>query len=86
MQNVVANGAGDAKPDYTDLVAKAGDSAALVDEINVVLAAGQLGSATVTAIRAAVDSVATTATNAAINRVGIALLLTLASPDFLTLR
>ena len=29
---------------------------------------------------------ASTATNAAINRVGIALLLTLASPDFLTLR
>ncbi|WP_249340735.1 DUF1800 family protein [Sphingomonas sp. 2SG] len=86
MQSLVANGAGDAKPDYTDLVAKAGDSAALVDEINLVLAAGQLGSATVTAIRAAVDSVATTATNAAINRVGIALLLTLASPDFLTLR
>jgi uncharacterized protein (DUF1800 family) len=86
MQSLVANGAGDAKPDYTDLVAKAGDSAALVDEINVVLAAGQLGSATVTAIRAAVDSVATTATNAAINRVGIALLLTLASTDFLTLR
>ncbi|MGU3315054.1 DUF1800 family protein [Sphingomonas sp. M6A6_1c] len=86
MQNLVANGAGDAKPDYTDLVAKAGDSAALVDEINLVLAAGQLGSATVTAIRTSVDSVATTATNGPINRVGIALLLTLASPDFLTLR
>jgi uncharacterized protein (DUF1800 family) len=88
MQTLVANGAGDAKPDYTDLLAKAGDSAALVDEVNVVLAAGQLGSATVAAIRAAVDSVAMTptASNAAINRVGIALLLTLASPDFLTLR
>lgn len=88
MQNLVANGAGDAKPDYTDLLAKAGDSAALVDEVNIVLAAGQLGSATVAAIRAAVDSVAVTPTapNATINRVGIALLLTLASPDSLTLR
>ena len=74
------------KPDYSDLTAKASDSAALVDEINVVLAAGQLSSATITAIRAAVDSVVTTATNAATNRVGIALLLTLASPDFLTQR
>lgn len=86
MQGLVANGTGDMKPDYSDLTAKASDSAALVDEINVVLAAGQLSSATITAIRAAVDSVATTATNAATNRVGIALLLTLASPDFLTQR
>ena len=86
MQSIVANGAGDAKPDYTAILAKAGDSAALVDEVNLVLAAGQLSAATVTAIRAAVDSVATTATNAAINRVGIAILLTLASPDYLTLK
>ncbi len=86
MQALVANGAGDTKPDYADLVAKAADSAALVDEVNLVLAAGQLSAATVTAIRAAVDSVAATATNGPINRVGIAILLTLASPDFLTLR
>lgn len=86
MQGLIANGAGDAKPDYADLIAKAGDSAALVDEINTVLAAGQLGTATVSAIRAAVDSVAATATDGPINRVGIALLLTLASPEFLTLR
>ncbi|GAA0679377.1 uncharacterized protein (DUF1800 family) [Sphingomonas insulae] len=86
MQGLVANGAGDTKPDYTDLVARASDSAALVDEVNLVLAAGQLGAATVTAIRAAVDSIAATATNGPINRVGIALLLTLASPEFLTLR
>ena len=86
MQGLVANGTGDTKPDYTDLIAKASDSAALVDEISLVLAAGQLSSATVTAIRAAVDSMAATATNGPINRVGIALLLTLASPDFLTQR
>ena len=86
MQGLVANGTGDTKADYTDILTKAGDSAALVDEINLVLAAGQLSAATVTAIRAAVDSVATTATNGPINRVGIAILLTLASPDFLTQR
>jgi uncharacterized protein (DUF1800 family) len=86
MQGLVANGTGDMKPDYADLVAKAADSAALVDEVNLILAAGQLGTATATAIRAAVDSVSATATNGPINRVGIAVLLTLASPDFLTLR
>lgn len=50
------------------------------------LAAGQLSATTVTAIRAAVDSVATTAANAAQNRVNIAILLTLASPEFITVR
>lgn len=86
MQGLVANGTGDMKPDYADLIAKAADSAALLDEVNLVLAASQLGAATVTAIRAAIDSVAATATNGPVNRVGIAILLTLASPDFLTLR
>jgi uncharacterized protein (DUF1800 family) len=86
MQGLVANGVGDMKPDYADLVAKAGDSAALLDEVNLVLAANQLGTATVAAIRAAIDSVPATATNGPVNRVGIAILLTLASPDFLTLR
>ena len=86
MQGLVANGTGDMKPDYADLVAKAADSTALVDEVNLILAAGQLSTATATAIRAAVDSVSATATNGPINRVGIAVLLTLASPDFLTLR
>nr|WP_277998404.1 DUF1800 family protein [Sphingomonas liriopis] len=86
MQGLVANGTGDMKPDYTDLIAKASDSASLVDEVVLVLAANQLSAATVTAIRAAVDSVATTATNGPVNRVGIAILLTLASPEFLTLR
>ena len=86
MQGLVANGTGDTKPDYTDILAKAADSAALVDEVNLVLAAGQLSAATVTAIRAAVDSIGATATNGPINRVGIAILLTLASPEFLTLR
>ena len=47
MQALVANGTGDVKPDYTDLAAKAADSAALVDEVNLVLAANQLSAATV---------------------------------------
>lgn len=86
MYGLVANGTGDVKADYTAIMAKAGDSAALVDEVNLLLAAGQLSAATVTAIRSAVDSVASGATNAAINRVGIAIMLTLASPDYLTVR
>ncbi len=86
FQGLVANGAGDAKPDYTAILTKASDSAALVAEVNTVLAAGQLSSATQTAIKTAVDSISITATNGPINRVGVAILLTLASPDFLTVK
>ncbi len=86
MQGLIANGTGDVKPDYTDILTRASDSQALVDEANLVLASGQLSAATVTAIKAAIDSIAATATNGPINRVGIAILLTLASPDYLTLK
>ena len=86
MQPAIQNGVGDVRADYTAITALANDSQALVDEVNLVLAAGQLSSATIAAIRAAVDSIATTATNAALNRVYIAILLTLASPEYITLK
>lgn len=86
MYGLIANGIGDVKADYGAILAKAADTQALVDEVNLVLAAGQLSSATQAAIRDAVDTVAATATNGPINRVGIAVLLTMASPDYLTLR
>lgn len=80
MYGVIANGIGDVKADYTAILALAADSKALVDEINLVLTAGQLSSATQAAIRNAVDSVSATASDGPINRVGIAILLTMASP------
>jgi uncharacterized protein (DUF1800 family) len=86
FQNLVANGSGDAKPDYTAMLAKASDSAALVAEVNVVLAGGQLSTATQASIKAAIDSISATTTNGPINRVGVAILLTLASPDYLTVK
>jgi len=86
MHGLVANGAGDAKADYAAIVAKADNSESLVGEVNLLLAAGQLSAATVGSIRAAVDSMPFTQTNGPINRVGIAILLTLASPDYLLQR
>jgi uncharacterized protein (DUF1800 family) len=80
MQSVV-NNTTDLRTDYGSISGIAGDSAALVDRVNLWLAAGQLSSATVAAIRAAVDS--STNTN---NRIAIAVLLTMASPEFLTLK
>lgn len=78
MQSVVNNGLTDLKTDYAELTALAADSQGLIDRINLVMAAGQLSTATVTQIKTAVDS--STNTN---NRVAIALLLTMAAPDYL---
>ncbi len=86
MYALVANGTGDTKADYATILTKAADTNALVDEVNLLLAAGQLSATTLTAIRAAVDSVAATATNAPTNRVGIAIMLTLAAPEYLTVK
>ena len=83
IQTLIQSGMGDFKADYTAITAKADDSAALMAEINIVLAAGQLSASTIATIRSAVDAIATT--NAA-NRVYTAILLTMASPDYLTLR
>ncbi|WCP72757.1 MULTISPECIES: DUF1800 domain-containing protein [Sphingomonas] len=86
MQSLVGGGTGDVKADYAPMMALASDSQKLVDEVNLILAAGQLRGATVTAIRTAVDSIPLTANNATLNRTGAAILLTLASPDYLVLK
>ena len=87
MQATIQNGiASDVRADYSPLTAIANDSAALVDQVNLLLTANQLSAATVAAIRAAVDSIAITATNAAQNRVYTAILLTMAAPEYLVQR
>ncbi len=86
MQSMVGGGTGDTKADYAAMMALASDSQKLVDEVNLILAAGQLRGSTVTAIRTAVDSIPLTANNATLNRTGVAILLTLASPDYLVLK
>ncbi|KQM35956.1 DUF1800 domain-containing protein [Sphingomonas sp. Leaf10] len=86
MQSLVGGGTGDTKADYAPMMALASDSAKLVDEVNLILAAGQLRASTIASIRAAVDSIPLTANNATLNRTGVAILLTLASPDYLVLK
>ena len=86
MQALIANGTGDFKADYTTILTLAADSQALIDEVNLVLANGQLSSATVAAIKAAVDSIANTGATGPSNRVMTAILLTMASPDYLTFK
>jgi uncharacterized protein (DUF1800 family) len=83
MQTAISRGIGDIKADYTSLLPLADNVPALVDEINLVLAAGQLGADTVTLIRNAVTSMATGTDAARANRVYAALTLVMASPEFI---
>jgi uncharacterized protein (DUF1800 family) len=78
MQNAIINPQANAMPDYTDWLALAADSLNLVNELNLVLAAGQINALTLNQINTAVASVA-----APLERVRIAFLLVMASPDYL---
>lgn len=86
MQSLIVSGAGDADPDYTAAQALAADSAALLAEVNLVLAAGQISAATLATIRTAVDSIASTTPAGILNRIYTAILLVLASPEYITLK
>lgn len=83
MQRAVANGINDLSADYGALLMKADDTASLLDELNIVLAAGRLDVATVAALRAAVDTMPKGTDTARKNRIYAALVLVLASPDFI---
>lgn len=83
MQSLIQNGAGDAKANYTDILTKAADSQALIDEVNLLLTGNQLSTASIAAIKTAVDSISATTTTGPLNRVYTAILLTMASTDYL---
>jgi len=82
MSALLVNGAGDFRADYADMVALAGNSQSLIDEVDILLGA-RLSASAKTSIIAAIDAIPTTATNASLNRTYTAILLTLACPDFL---
>ncbi|MEI8031358.1 MAG: DUF1800 domain-containing protein [Comamonadaceae bacterium] len=86
MQGVISNGVGDVKADYTALLVLADNTQSLLDEINAVIAAGQLGGATLATLKAALDSMPTGTSAAHANRVYAALLLVMAAPEFLVLK
>ena len=86
MQSVIVNGAGDAKPDYSALTTIAPDSQALLNELNLVLAANQISAATIGQMKTALDTIATTTTAGTLNRIYAAIVLVMASPEYLVLR
>ncbi len=92
MQNWIGNGfgstaAGQTGPDIRISAATARglavDPARLVDHVNLMLTYNTMTTATRDTIRTAVGTIPMTATNAAANRVNLALYLTMMSPEFL---
>lgn len=85
MQTAVSRGIGDVKGNYGALLALAENAGALLAELNVVLAAGQLSSETLTLLATALSSMPTGTDAARQNRVYAALTLVLAAPEFIIL-
>ena len=83
MQRAVAGSIADLTPDYTSLLALADDAKALVDEINLVLAANQLSSTTAATLTAAVQTMPAGTDTLRRNRINAALVLVLAAPEFI---
>jgi uncharacterized protein (DUF1800 family) len=68
---------------YAAEVALASNPAALVDRVDLLLTGQRMSAATRSAMRTAIESVPTTASNAALNRARIAVVLGLCCPEFL---
>lgn len=84
MQRAIAgSNVGDVRADYTALLAMASDSKALLDEVNLVLAAGQVPAATLATLKTALDTIVGTTDTGRRNRVHAALLLVLAAPEYI---
>ena len=79
-------GVGDLAADYTALLAIADDSTALAAEINLVLAAGQLGAATLATIATAVATLPGGSDPNRLKRIYASLTLVVAAPEFVVLK
>ncbi|HSV46475.1 MAG TPA: DUF1800 domain-containing protein [Ramlibacter sp.] len=87
MQRAISgSGIGDVRADYGVLLDLASDNAALLAEINLVLAAGQVTASTLAALKTALDTISLTASNGRQNRVHAAITLVLAAPEFIALK
>ncbi|HEY4956389.1 MAG TPA: DUF1800 family protein [Caldimonas sp.] len=79
-------GVGDLAADYSSLLALADDAVALVAEINLVLAANQLSTATATTIAAAVATLPAGTDPLRLKRIYASLTLVVAAPEFVVLK
>jgi uncharacterized protein (DUF1800 family) len=83
MQRMISKGIGDVVADYSSLLPLAANAQNLLAEINLVLAAGQLGSGTLGLIRGALDTMPANTPTALNNRLYAALTMVMAAPEYL---
>ncbi len=83
IQQVIDGKLADLKPDYAAEIPMAADPAALVNRLNLLLAAGQISSANLSAIQNAVASIAATTDAGKLNRVKAAIMLVMCSPEYI---
>ncbi len=83
MRGVIGQGIGEARPDHAALLLLAGDAAALLNELNVLLAAGQVAPTTLVALKTALDSIDSSTAGGALRRVQAAVMLVMAAPGYL---
>lgn len=86
MQTCIGSGVGGLRADYAAWLPLVPDSAGLLAELNLVLAAGQLSAITLAALKTALDTVSTTTAAGVNNRLYAAITLVMASPEYLTLK
>jgi uncharacterized protein (DUF1800 family) len=86
MQTVVSKGVGDVKADYGALLTLADNAQSLLDELNLLLAAGQLSGATLAVMKGGIDTLPGGTDTARLNRIYAALVLVLAAPEFIILK
>ncbi len=83
MQKTIASGAAGLKANTTFLMPLVSDSAALLAELNVLLAAGQLSSTTLTALKTAIDTIGVATPAGQANRINAAITLVMVAPEYL---
>jgi uncharacterized protein (DUF1800 family) len=83
MQKAIANGVAGLKANTAFLMPLVADSAALLAELNVLLAAGQLSSATLAALKTALDTIAVATPVGQANRINAAITLVMVAPEYL---
>jgi uncharacterized protein (DUF1800 family) len=86
MMTAIGSGHGDIRPNYAAELALAGDAAALVDRLNRLLCAGQLSEATRSLITTTIAGMPGSSTTDKTQRVQAAVMLVMASPDYLVQR
>ncbi len=83
MQTSISNGVSGLRANYSALMPLVSDSAALLAELNVLLAAGQLSTATLSSLKTALDSINTGTPAGQNNRLYAALTLVMAAPEYI---